>query len=606
LPISSDRPSILKRARPPRSRYDGFRTPLITVSEHATGMSWTRRRVTFSALVLGTVACGAAWLASILAAGPFGNVAAVMVMAFAIKLTWVTINFWNGVIGFATLRRSRPLDGVEAAPEGTAIELRVAVLMTICNEDTVPVVARLRAIKAGLDAGSGADRFDYFLFSDSSAAGIVAAEEQAVAVWQAELADRSRLVYRRRERNVGAQHGNLYDFASRFGAGYDVMIVLDADSLMTAAAILDLVRTMQANPRIGVLQSLNCGILMDSPFARIFEFGHRHAMRCGVPGAVWWQGNRGQYRGHNAAIRVDAYARHSSLAALPDPKSFGGVIFCPDQAESLLMHRAGYEIREVPVEHGSYEGVPPTLIDHTTRYDRWFQGNLQNLRLLAQPGLAPMDRYHLIAVAHRFVAWPAIVIFVGLAAWLTIAWPEGPVFPARSALGLIVSYGAIYFTPRFLGLLDSALTAPRRYGGIARLSAGGLADLVLTLLFLPIAMVTTTLFAIGLGFGRTLRWDTQRRDSYRLPWSVAARCLWPQTGAGLLLLAALGIGAPSAIAWFLPFLAGLLLSIPLAVATASPALNRLIRRWRLCALPEELDPPPELAAVIAFETANGR
>jgi len=568
-------------------------------------MSWTGRRVTFSALVLGTVALGSAWLASILAAGNFGIAAAIMVLAFALKLAWVAINFWNGVIGFAVLRRPRPPGGAAATPEA-AIDIRVAVLMTICNEDTVPVIARFRAIKAGLDAGSGSDRFDYFLFSDSSLTGIVAAEAQAVAAWQAELTDRPCLVYRRRERNVGAQHGNLYDFASRFGDGYDVMVVLDADSLMTAGAIRQLVRTLEANPRIGMLQSLNCGILMDSPFARIFEFGHRHAMRCAVPGAVWWQGDRGQYRGHNAAIRVAAYARHCSLAALPAPKSFGGVIFCPDQAESLLMHRAGYEIREIPVEHGSYEGVPPTLIDHTTRYDRWFQGNLQNLRLLAQPGLAAMDRYHLIAVAHRFVAWPAIAAFVALAAHRAITWPGGSAFPARPALELIGGYAALYFAPRFLGLLDSALTAPRRYGGVARICAGGVADLVLTLLFLPIAMVTTTLFAIGLGFGRTLRWDTQRRDSYRLPWSVAARCLWPQTGVGLLLLAALGIGAPSAIAWFLPFLTGLLLSIPLAVATASPALNRLARRWQLCALPEELDPPIEIAAVIAFEAANGR
>ena len=34
------------------------------------------------------------------------------------------------------------------------------------------------------------------------------------------------------------------------------MIVLDADSLMSAAAMFRLVRVMQANPRLGILQTL--------------------------------------------------------------------------------------------------------------------------------------------------------------------------------------------------------------------------------------------------------------------------------------------------------------------------------------------------------------
>jgi membrane glycosyltransferase len=569
-------------------------------------MRWTCRRFLFAASVVATTVLLSAWLASVLAAGGFGVITAIMVTAFAVKATWVVINFWNAVIGFFVLRRGHT--GLEGAvrPQGTAVRERIAIAMTVCNEDVVHFVARLRSMKASLDASGYGEHFHYYLLSDSSDPRIIAAETHALAAWQPELGDRQCLVYRRRARNSGSQHGNLYDFSQRFGDDYDTMIVLDADSLMTADAILELAAIMRANPRIGMLQSINSGILMQSLFARIFEFGHRHGMRCWIAGAVWWQGERGQYRGHNAAIRVAPYIKHCSLAELPGNEPFGGIMFSHDQIESILMHRAGYEIRELPVEHGSYEGVPPMLADFTTRYCRWLQGNLRNLRMLRLRGLTAMDRYHIIGVAHRFMAWPAMIVFVALTLLATLRWPTSSAFATNSAFGLYLAYFAIYFTPKILGLIDSAIGGPGRYGGVARLIAGGLIDFLLTLLFVPTAMLTATFFLIGLIFGRTLTWDTQRREGYRLPWSAAAKTLWPHTTVGLAMLAALAVAAPAAIPWFLPFFAGLVLAIPLAVISASAGLSRLAARWRLCALPEDIEVPREISSVLGFEAAHGK
>ncbi|MGB6534810.1 MAG: glucans biosynthesis glucosyltransferase MdoH [Xanthobacteraceae bacterium] len=568
-------------------------------------MSRTRRRVVFAALVAATVTILAAWLAELLAAGGFVLASALLVLTFAVKVAWVAINFWNAVIGFVLLRRGRArLEGVVAAPPAPVRD-RIAVAMTVCNENVAHVIARLRSTKQSLDAGGHGGHFDFFLLSDSSDPAIAAAEAAAIAKWQAELGGAKNLIYRRREQNTGAQHGNLYDFCRRFGDGYDVMIVLDADSLMTGAAICQLVQIMQANPRIGMLQSVNSGILPQSLFARIFEFGHRHFMRCWMAGAVWWQGDRGQYRGHNAAIRVDAYAKNCSLAELPGPAPFGGVMFCHDQIESLLMHRAGFEVRELPMEHGSFEGMPPTLIDFVTRYCRWLQGNFTNLRMLRLGGLAAMDRYHLIGVAHRFMTWPAVVAFVALAAFLSLRWPSGAPFSVPSALALYATYFVIYFTPKLLGVLDSALRAPKTYGGVARLAAGTSLDVVLTVLFLPVTMLTATWFATGLPFGRALAWDSQKREGYRLSWSAAAQTLWPHTAIGLGLLATLLVAAPAAVPWFLPFCAGLVVAIPFAAMTSSARLNRLAARWKLFALPEDIATPPEIASVLVLEAASG-
>ena len=53
---------------------------------------------------------------------------------------------------------------------------------------------------------------------------------------------------------------------------------------------------------------------------------------------------------------------------------------------------------------------------------------------------------------------------------------------------------------------------------------------------------------------------------------------------------------------------GPLLSIPLAVVTAMPAVGRALVRTGLCCLPEETAPPPELAALAlpAIEAARQR
>src|SRR5262249_59058890 len=87
------------------------------------------------------------------------------------------------------------------------------------------------------------------------------------------------VTYRRREVNTGFKAGNVRDFCERWGDRHELAVTLDADSFMTAAAVLRLVRVMQANPRLGILQGLVVGMPSTSAFARIFQFGMRLGMR---------------------------------------------------------------------------------------------------------------------------------------------------------------------------------------------------------------------------------------------------------------------------------------------------------------------------------------
>jgi membrane glycosyltransferase len=75
------------------------------------------------------------------------------------------------------------------------------------------------------------------------------------------------------------------------------------------------------------------------------------------------------------------------------------------------------------------------------------------------------------------------------------------------------------------------------------------------------------------------------------------RQFWPQTLVGLAPVLLLAAAAPAALPYALLIAGGPLLSIPLAVLTASPALGRTLIALGLDRLPEETLPPSELRAL---------
>ena len=56
------------------------------------------------------------------------------------------------------------------------------------------------------------------------------------------------------------------------------------------------------------------------------------------------------------------------------------------------MRRAGFHVWLVADLVGSYEQQPPDLLAELQRDRRWCQGNLQNSRLIAEPGIHPVHR----------------------------------------------------------------------------------------------------------------------------------------------------------------------------------------------------------------------
>lgn len=530
-----------------------------------------------------------AWLTSIFQRGDWCLIDTLILVAFAIAAPWSVIGVCNAAIGFWLLHFHR--HGLQAAApfleaynEGAPITSRTALLMTIRNEDPQRAFARLRTMKASIEATGESAHFDWFVLSDTNDLAIAEREETVFALWRTQ-SDEARLFYRRRANNIGYKAGNIRDFCERWGSDYEFMIPLDADSLMDGETILRLVRICEAFPRIGILQSLVVGTPSPSAFARIFQFGMRHGMRTYTLGASWWAADCGSYWGHNALVRVSPFIQHCEL-----PKLGGGQhILSHDQIEAALMRRAGYEVRVLPVECGSYEDNPPDLPEFVRRELRWCQGNMQYLKLLRMPGLLPMSRFQLFWAVSMFVGAPAWTLIIVLFPFKAAVSENFSSFQEASAMLLYATFLTLYMAPKLAGFVDVALTsgALARYGGARRFLAGSIMEVCSSLIIGSATTLSVSLLLFDMISGHSLGWGEQTRDVRALTWRAAARALRPQLAFGALVFALGAALAPQLLLWSLPLTLGYPAAVPFAVLTASPRVGAWLARAGYCGIPEE-------------------
>jgi membrane glycosyltransferase len=565
-------------------------------------LNMTGRRLLFAALFAATTGAMLALVVVALSPGGFGIVDFGIVVLFALTLPWLVIGFWNAVIGLIIMRLKA--DQIAASiPAGAddPVTASSAILLCIRNEHPQPTIRNLEAMMSELVGIGHADKFHVYVLSDTDDAAIAIAEKTLFGALAARWADRIAVTYRRREVNTGYKAGNIRDFCDRWGGDHDFALVLDADSFMSGTAILRLVRIMQADGKLGIVQSLIVGLPSTSAFVRLFQFGMRLGMRTHTVGGAWWQGDCGPYWGHNALIRLAPFIAHGRLPMLSDSGEDDAHILSHDQIEAALIRRAGYDVRVVPVEDGSWEQNPPTLLEFIRRDLRWCEGNMQYWRLTTLPGLTAVSRCNIAAAFLMFLQSPAW-IGIAILATLSVALAPTPgafIRPGAGLSALALSL-LMWLAPVTASAIDVLVRpqARRAFGGATRFLANVAVVYVFSVLLAPIMWLEHTIFMIGrLCRGDTVGWLGQIRDDHKVPLGLALRTLWPQTLLGCGVIGVLAATHPAAIPYALVFAAGPALAVPIAVGTALPGIGALFVRSGVGRLPEETAPPPELHAL---------
>jgi membrane glycosyltransferase len=566
------------------------------------------RRVAFFGLVAATMA-GLLVLAAV-AVPPHSAGAILFLVLFAVPLPWSVVGFWNAAIGLSLMLFSRdPVAAVNplaARSRGDeAVIAPTAILVCIRNENPEKVVRNLDPLLDGLAQAGAANLFHVYLLSDTSFPEIAAAEEICFAAFAAKWQGAVPVTYRRRVVNTAFKAGNIRDFCERWGSQHEFAVTLDADSFMPADAVLRLLRIMQVNPALGILQTLIVGLPSESAFTRLFQFGMRLGMRSYTLGSAWWQGDCGPYWGHNAVLRLAPFIAHCRLPVLPQSGPLGGYILSHDQVEAALMRRAGYEVRVLPEEGLSFEDNPPTLLEFIRRDLRWCQGNMQYWRLLRLPGLMPISRFQLLFAILMYLGSPAwmALIAMGTIAIALSGTPSAPTAPAQWGAGsvLFAIMMVMIFAPKITSIVDVLLRrrARRAYGGAALFIVNVASETLFSFLLSPVMSFIHTVFLFRLFvLRRGVAWNSQTRESHAVPWQLALQTLWPPTLAGSIVLAVIAATAPHDLGYALMAVGGLVLSVPFAVATASPRVGALLMRIGLGRIPEEKEPPKVLLPLL--------
>jgi membrane glycosyltransferase len=507
----------------------------------------------------------------------------VMLLVFFVPLfCWIAFGFVSSTVGFLKLITGEHPGFTVLPSPAASLRHRIAVLIPVYNESVDEVFARARAMANSVAASGGASWIDFFILSDSDPFH----GKREEAAWR-ELAVEApiKVYYRRREKNVARKPGNIAEWVRRFGASYECMLILDADSIMSGDAIVGMASIMEERPTIGLLQTVPMIIKAHTLFQRWMQFASEAYGPIASAGLLWWSGSEANFWGHNAIVRTRAFAESCGLPELPGKAPFGGHILSHDMLESALLRRRGWAVHMVMID-GSYEEFPPTIVDMAIRDRRWMQGNLQHVQLLGSFGLHWTSRLHLLIGASAYLTSPGwLLLILTIVAQVATQGNGGLVILAPpSVLALTV---VLLFGPKLMGTIWMLADRDRRrsFGGAGAILRTVPLEIVLGMLLAPITMITQTKALLGLLLGISAGWNTQARDARR----ITVREVIPDLREHLLLGTALAATAfidTTTVIWLSPIIVGLLASPWLISLTSSEALGSRAAAARFFRVPE--------------------
>ncbi|MEH6646093.1 glucans biosynthesis glucosyltransferase MdoH [Sulfitobacter sp.] len=551
------------------------------------------RAATFVPAVIGT-ALLVYGLYGWLAQGGMSGMEWALLSMIGATFIWVALSVSTVGVAIAGLLAREQAD---ARPTAAVQGIDVALLVPVYNEVPQNVFGNAAAMLQDLASRAGPHRYTLFVLSDTRDDNIAAMEWQAFEDLAARAPKGFHVHYRRRTANTDKKVGNLAEWTRGWGAAYEGMVVLDADSLMSGRAIDRLSSELSSDPNAGLIQTFPMLIGAQTVFARLQQFSNIAYGWLLAEGLATWARSEGNYWGHNAIIRTRAFA---SSAMLPRMRGRGGrdeLILSHDFVEAGLLRRAGWGVRFLPRVTGSFEETPATLIDYVIRDRRWCRGNLQHLRLLGTKGLHPVSRFHLFHGAVAYLLSPAW--FFLLVIWALLGKDSetnviryfneaNPLFPdwppamshIDSALFLVIMY-AMLLTPKIAGagIIAATPRAARVFGGVGPFLGSFVVEVALSIAYAPIMMIQQTKAVVRAYTTGSEAWAPQARDARQHSWGTLMKFHWLEMVLGLLLLSGLMAGLISL--WLVPIIASLVLAVPLSALSGVQISNRAPATFRL-------------------------
>jgi membrane glycosyltransferase len=584
---------------PQELRYSPSRRP-----RRAAGAAVLYARFILATVTVGVTTYGVYQMLQVVRFASMTLLQGLMIFFFAVSLGWIA--FAAGSVLAGASKRRDPVPQPDAAASLTAL------VMPIYNEDPLRTTAALQAMAEAL-AKIGAQRsFEIVILSDSTNADAWIRETLRVHQLRNSLLAIMPVWYRRRWQNIARKSGNIEDFVRRWGGRYQHMVVLDADSLIDAPTLQRLVQAMNADPDLGILQTAPQLIGATTFFGRLQQFAGCAYGPVITRGLSAWSGDSGNYWGHNAIIRVAAFAQHCGLPELAGRKPFGGFILSHDFVEAALMRRSGWKVRMATDCGGSWEESPPSLIDVAVRDRRWAQGNLQHMKIIGSAGLSFTSRMHLGVGIMSYLSSPLWLVMLGIGFALAVQshlirpeyfnhdfqlFPTWPRFNVELMMTLFWFSMVVLLIPKMLGLLHALLSRRIRRGGggVIGVAASVSLEVILSALYAPILMLIQSRHVFEVFMGRDSGWKPQRRDGTGTTWSDAWHYHKRHMFLSCVTAVIVWFLSPPLLAWLSPALLGLFLAVPLSRASGSERLGRWLGRLALLRTPEEAETPALVA-----------
>ncbi len=540
----------------------------------------------------------------------------VFLVLSTITFGWIAFGSLSAAMGFLPLFAGDTTDTLVVPPANGPLSSKTALLFPVYHEEPHRIAGTIAAMAEELVHLGKAQHFDVFVLSDTRGSVEGEAEEACYRALAERLGGIIAVHYRRRIENTARKAGNIEDWVERFGGAYEHFIILDGDSVMSGEAVVRLARAMEREPGAGLIQSIPRLTGATTLLQRLQQFASNVYGPAVAGGLASWHRDQGNYWGHNAIIRTAAFAGAAGLPELTGRKPFGGTILSHDFVEAALLQRAGWGVHMAPSVQGSYEGMPPGLIDLVVRDRRWAQGNLQHMALIGRRGLSSMGRVHLSMGAFAYLV--SAIWALSLATGIVLAlqsqqlipsyfqddktlFPIWPVIDPGAAMRLFLGTMAVVLLPKVLGLALEVKRAAEagEIFGTPRALAAVTVETFFSMLLAPILMLTQTSAVAQILSGMDSGWKAQRRDDGSVPFQLAMQFHGWHMAAGITIAAICWLVSPGLLFWMLPVVAGLIFAGPLNWLTgqkAGPVFSALLSTW------DDRDPPPVL--IRANDLAN--